>query len=229
MQGRRGKVSRRDVAVYLATGKTGATTVATTMMLAEMAGIVRHRRHRRRTWRETTMDISADLQEPATPRWPWSARAPRACWTSPNAGVSGDHGRAGAGHGHRGFSCSTAAAAAARPTPASTPRRDGRHPQDQMGPGLKGGVVIGNPIPEQYELDYNEMEAVINCAPDAPSGGGRSGKGHHPFLLAHIKDYTEGVSCFNRSWPTTTPASLSRIAIELVKLAETGAGPDGIL
>ena len=34
-----GKVSRRDVAVYLATGKTGATTVATTMMLAEMAGI----------------------------------------------------------------------------------------------------------------------------------------------------------------------------------------------
>ena len=34
-----GKVSRRDVATYLATKKTGATTVATTMMLAEMAGI----------------------------------------------------------------------------------------------------------------------------------------------------------------------------------------------
>ena len=34
-----GKVSRRDVAVYLATGMTGATTVATTMIIASMAGI----------------------------------------------------------------------------------------------------------------------------------------------------------------------------------------------
>lgn len=34
-----GKVSRRDVAVYLATGKTGATTVATTMLIASLAGI----------------------------------------------------------------------------------------------------------------------------------------------------------------------------------------------
>ena len=61
-----GKVSRRDVAVYLATGKTGATTVATTMMLAEMAGIKVFATggiggvHR---GAETTMDISADLQE----------------------------------------------------------------------------------------------------------------------------------------------------------------------
>ena len=37
-----GKVSRRDVAVYLATGKTGATTVATTMIIAAMAGMLEH-------------------------------------------------------------------------------------------------------------------------------------------------------------------------------------------
>ena len=61
-----GKVSRRDVAVYLATGKTGATTVATTMMLAEMAGIKVFATggiggvHR---GAEVTMDVSADLQE----------------------------------------------------------------------------------------------------------------------------------------------------------------------
>ena len=61
-----GKVSRRDVAVYLATGKTGATTVATTMMLAEMAGIRVFATggiggvHR---GAESTFDISADLQE----------------------------------------------------------------------------------------------------------------------------------------------------------------------
>ena len=61
-----GKVSRRDVAVYLATGKTGATTVATTMMIAAMAGIKVFATggiggvHRGAT---ETMDISADLQE----------------------------------------------------------------------------------------------------------------------------------------------------------------------
>ncbi len=60
------KVSRRDVAICLATGQTGATTVATTMMLAEMAGIRVFATggiggvHR---GAETTMDISADLQE----------------------------------------------------------------------------------------------------------------------------------------------------------------------
>lgn len=61
-----GKVSRRDVAVYLATGMTGATTVATTMLIAAMAGIRFFATggiggvHR---GAEKTMDISADLQE----------------------------------------------------------------------------------------------------------------------------------------------------------------------
>ena len=61
-----GKVSRRDVAVYLATGMTGATTVATTMIIASMAGIRFFATggiggvHR---GAEKTMDISADLQE----------------------------------------------------------------------------------------------------------------------------------------------------------------------
>ena len=61
-----GKVSRRDVAVYLATNKTGATTVATTMMIANMAGIKVFATggiggvHRNG---QNTMDISADLQE----------------------------------------------------------------------------------------------------------------------------------------------------------------------
>ena len=61
-----GKVSRRDVAVYLATGQTGATTVATTMIIASLAGIRFFATggiggvHR---GAEKTMDISADLQE----------------------------------------------------------------------------------------------------------------------------------------------------------------------
>ena len=61
-----GKVSRRDVAVYLATNKTGATTVATTMLIASLAGIRIFATggiggvHR---GAQETMDISADLQE----------------------------------------------------------------------------------------------------------------------------------------------------------------------
>ena len=61
-----GKVSRRDVAVYLATNKTGATTVATTMLIASLAGIKIFATggiggvHR---GGQDTMDISADLQE----------------------------------------------------------------------------------------------------------------------------------------------------------------------
>ena len=61
-----GKVSRRDFATYLATGKTGATTVATTMMCADLAGIRVFATggiggvHRHG---EVTMDVSADLQE----------------------------------------------------------------------------------------------------------------------------------------------------------------------
>ena len=121
-----GKVSRRDVAVYLATGKTGATTVATTMMLAEMAGIKVFATggiggvHR---GAELTFDISADLQELAATKVAvvcagakslldipktlntlrrWACR----CWAwAPRISPP-----------------STAAKAAARPTQRSTPR-----------------------------------------------------------------------------------------------------------
>ena len=66
-----GKISRRDVAVYLATGKTGATTVATTMLIASLAGVKFFATggiggvHR---GGEVTMDISADLLRQSAPR-----------------------------------------------------------------------------------------------------------------------------------------------------------------
>lgn len=71
-----GKVSRRDVAVYVALGRTGATTVASTMIIAAMAGIPVFATggiggvHR---GGQDSMDISADLQElahtPVTVVW----------------------------------------------------------------------------------------------------------------------------------------------------------------
>lgn len=60
--------------------------------------------------------------------------------------------------------------------------------------GLKGGSVIANPIPEEYELDFDEMNAVIERAIESAKKDGIRGKDTTPYLLAHIKDYTEGVS-----------------------------------
>ena len=60
--------------------------------------------------------------------------------------------------------------------------------------GLEGGVLIGNPIPEEYALDYDEMEAVINKALAEADEKGVRGKDITPFLLARIKEITKGVS-----------------------------------
>ena len=60
--------------------------------------------------------------------------------------------------------------------------------------GLKGGSVIANPIPKEYELDYDEMEAVINKALKAAQEEGIHGKATTQYLLAHIKEFTDGVS-----------------------------------
>ena len=100
-----GKVSRRDVAVYLATGMTGATTVATTMILANMAGrhpFLRHRRHRRRAPRRRKDD--GHLRRPAG-----TGQHPRLCrlrgrkehsGSRPDAGISRDAGRSCSGPAH---------------------------------------------------------------------------------------------------------------------------------
>lgn len=99
-----GKVSRRDVAVYLATGMTGATTVATTMLIAAMAGIRFFATggiggvHR---GAEKTMDISA---RPAGTGQHPRLRRLRGCkehsGSRPDAGISRDAGRSRSGSAH---------------------------------------------------------------------------------------------------------------------------------
>ncbi len=92
-----GKVSRRDVAVYVATGRTGATTVASTMLIAAMANIPVFATggiggvHR---GGEDSMDISADLQELATARDRGMRRRKADFGYWADAGISGNHGRA---------------------------------------------------------------------------------------------------------------------------------------
>ncbi len=193
------KVSRRDVAICLATGQTGATTVATTMMLAEMAGIRFFATggiggvHR---GAETTMDISADLQELAnTPVAVICAGAKSLLDIGltleyletmgvPVIGLKTDDFPA--------FYCRKSGFGVDYNAPDE--ETVAKVMKAKWDLGLKGGSVIANPIPKEYELDYDEMEAVINKALKAAQEEGIHGKATTPFLLAHIKEYTDGVS-----------------------------------
>ena len=219
-----GKVSRRDVAVYLATGMTGATTVATTMIIASMAGIRFFATggiggvHR---GAEKTMDISADLQELANTKVAVVCAGAKSLLDIPKTlEYLETMGVPVLGMGTEDFPAfycrSSGCKADAR---IDTPAEMAAILKTKWDLGLKGGVVIGNPIPEQYELDYNEMEAVINRALDAAKAEGVHGKDTTPFLLAHIKDYTEGVSfASNLQLAYNNARVASRIAIELAKL-----------
>lgn len=194
-----GKVSRRDVAVYVENGRTGATTVATTMMLADMAGIRVFATggiggvHR---GAETTMDISADLQELAnTPVAVVCAGAKSLLdlrltleyletFGVPVLGYNTDYLPA--------FYCRSSGLKLDYNV--KTPRELAAIVNTKWELGLKGGVVIGNPIPEEFALDYDKMDAVIVKALADAEKNNIHGKDTTPFLLSRIKELTDGVS-----------------------------------
>jgi len=219
-----GKVSRRDVAVYLATGKTGATTVATTMMLAEMAGIKVFATggiggvHR---GAELTFDISADLQELASTKVAVICAGAKSLLDIPKTlEYLETMGVPVLGMGTEDFPAFYCRKSGCKAdAKIDTPAEMAKILQTKWALGLKGGVVIGNPIPAEYELDYDEMEAVINHALEAAKEANIHGKDTTPFLLSHIKDYTKGVSfASNLQLAYNNARVASRIAIELAKL-----------
>lgn len=219
-----GKVSRRDVPVYLATGKTGATTVATTMMLAEMAGIKVFATggiggvHR---GAELTFDISADLQELAATKVAVICAGAKSLLDIPKTlEYLETMGVPVLGMGTEDFPAFYCRKSGCKAdAKIDTPAEMAKILQTKWALGLKGGVVIGNPIPAEYELDYDEMEAVINHALEAAKEANIHGKDTTPFLLSHIKDYTKGVSfASNLQLAYNNARVASRIAIELAKL-----------
>ena len=219
-----GKVSRRDVAVYLATNQTGATTVATTMLIASLAGIKIFATggiggvHR---GAQETMDISADLQELAhTPVCVVGA----GCKSLLDIGLTLEYletfGIPVLGYQTDDF-------------PAFYCRKSGygvdynlkdaaqaaKIMKTKWDLGLEGGILIGNPIPKEYELDFDEMEKTINQALDMAKKDGIRGKATTPYLLSHIKDITKGVSfASNLQLAYNNAKVASQIAVEFSKL-----------
>ena len=85
--------------------------------------------------------------------------------------------------------------------------------------GMEGGAVLANPIPQEYELDFDEMEGVINKALAMAKEQGIHGKATTPFLLSHIKDLTHGVAfASNVQLAYNNARMASKIAVELTKL-----------
>lgn len=219
-----GKVSRRDVATYVATEQVGATTVATTMMLAEMAGIRFFATggiggvHR---GAETTMDISADLQELANTKVGVICAGAKSLLDIgltleyletmgvPVLGLKTDDFPA--------FYCRKSGYGV--DYNAADEKTVAKIMKTKWDLGLKGGAVIANPIPAEYELDFDEMETVINRALAAAKEEGIRGKATTPFLLAHIKEYTKGVSlASNLQLAYNNAREAAKIAVEYTKL-----------
>ena len=221
-----GKMSRRDIPVYLATGKTGATTVATTMLIASLAGIRVFATggiggvHR---GGENSMDISADLQE--------FANTPVAVVTAGAKQIL-DIGRTleyleTFGVPVLGFRTDEFPAFYCRTSGykldycCQDEEEVAKIMNTKWDLGLKGGLVIGNPIPEEYALDFNEMEAVINKAIKLADEKGIRGKNITPFLLATIKDMTNGVAFASNVQLALNNAKVAaRIAVQYQKLQE---------
>ncbi|MDI9540497.1 MAG: pseudouridine-5'-phosphate glycosidase [Bacillota bacterium] len=219
-----GKVSRRDVATYVATKKNGATTVATTMMIAEMANIPIFATggiggvHR---GAQETMDISADLQELAHTN---VAVVGAGCKSILDIGLTLEYletmGVPILGYQTDDFpafySIKSGFGVDFNLPDAKTVAKIMKTKWEL---GLNGGILIANPIPEEYSLDFDKIEAVINQALILAEKQGIKGKETTPFLLASIKDITEGKSfASNLQLAYNNAKVASEIAVEYSKL-----------
>ncbi|MEF3692984.1 MAG: pseudouridine-5'-phosphate glycosidase [Acholeplasmataceae bacterium] len=84
--------------------------------------------------------------------------------------------------------------------------------------GLKGGVLIANPIPEEYSMNRKDIEKMIEKALQEAKEKGIYGKETTPFLLAKIKDLTEGQSLdANLELVYSNALIASKIAVEYEK------------
>jgi pseudouridine-5'-phosphate glycosidase len=193
------KVSRRDLAYLIATKKLGATTVAATMICAEAAGISifvtggiggAHR------GAETTMDISADLEELGQTNVAVICAGAKSIL---DLGLTMEYletkGVPVIGYQtdvlpafytrNSDFSVNFRADDAA--TIASTLKV-------KWDLNLKGGAVIANPIPEEFAMDEKTINDVIEAALKEADEKHISGKNVTPFLLGKVKELTEGKS-----------------------------------
>ena len=193
------KASRRDLPVLLASGASGATTVAATMIIAAMAGIRLFATggiggvHR---GAETSFDISADLQELArTSVAVVCAGAKALLDLKLTLEYLETHGVPVLGHG-----CDELPAFYSRHSGCKlqhrldTPQAIALVLQAKWRAGLEGGVVIANPIAAEHEIPQARMASHIQQALAEADRQGVAGAAITPFLLARVTELTGGAS-----------------------------------
>ena len=193
------KASRRDLPVIVAKKLDGATTVTTTMMIAHMAGIQIFATggiggvHR---GAETTMDISADLEELAnTPVMVICAGAKSILDLGLTLEYLETHGVPVIGYGTKELPAFyTRKSGFAVDYELDTPEELAETFKVQRELGLKGGILVTNPIPEQYSMDPDVINKAIDEAIADSVRDGVHGKATTPYLLAKVKDITSGDS-----------------------------------
>ena len=193
------KASRRDLPVLVARGQDGATTVTTTMIIAAMAGIKVFATggiggvHR---GAETTMDISADLEELArTPVMVICAGAKSILDLGLTLEYLETKGVPVIGYGTEELPAFyTRKSGFKVDYRVDTPEELASIFKAKQEMGLGGGMLVTNPIPEAYSMDPERINKAIDEAVTEAKRLGIHGKETTPYLLAKIKDITGGDS-----------------------------------
>lgn len=218
------KTSRRDIPFLVSKKLNGATTVASTMIIAQMAGIKIFATggiggvHRGAT---ESFDISADLQELAhTDVAVICAGAKAILDLNLTLEYLETHGVPVIGY-------------QTMELPAFYTRKSGLKVDYQLNSpleiadflhskwtlNLNGGVVIANPIPKAFQMDYNQMMTTIDKALLEAKKLGIKGKESTPFLLEKITNLTKGESLESNIKLVFNNAALAaKIACDFVKL-----------
>ena len=193
------KLSRADMAVCIATGRTGATTVAATMIAAHLAGISVFATggiggvHK---GAEETFDISADLMELAqTPVTVVAAGAKAILDVPKTLEVLETQGVPVIAYGQDSFPAFWSATSdLAAPLRLDHAEDIAHAHQTRVALGLPGGQLIGNPIPADAEIPAATLAPVIAQAQQDAETHKITGKGVTPYLLQRIFELTEGRS-----------------------------------
>ena len=193
------KVSTRDIPYAVARNINGATTVASTMRIADMAGIAVFATggmggvHRSA---EKTFDISADLSEFAQSNVAVVTAGAKAILDlALTLEVLETLGVPVVGYGTDEFPAFYSRSSRHKvPMRLNTPKEVAALMKAKWKLDLKGGVVVANPIPETAEIPADEIEPVILRALGDAKRANIIGKQTTPFLLKAIVDATKGRS-----------------------------------
>lgn len=217
------KASRRDLPYLLATKQMGATTVASTMICAELADIKIFATggiggvHR---GAETTMDISADLEELSQTNVAVVCAGAKSIL---DLGLTLEYLET-KGVPVIGYETDVLPAFFTRTSEFSIDFRAddvqtvANTLQTKWDLGLDGGAVVANPIPEEHAMSEEEITTIIDKALQEAKDNNIHGKEVTPFLLAKVTELTEGRSLAANIELVKNNAILgAKLAVELDK------------